>query len=86
MQFQLKFLIALQVTKIIVANVTKIIVANIVLFVISNRREKLSKKQLTRKLGLCREVLTVSEIVEAGIATKIGELKHNVISVHQTLM
>ena len=36
-------------------------------------REKLSKKQLSRKLSLCREVLKVSEIVETGIATKIGK-------------
>ena len=35
-------------------------------------RDKLSKKQLARKLNLCREVLKVTEIVETGIATKIG--------------
>ena len=35
-------------------------------------RDKLSKKQLARKMGLCREVMKVSELVETGIATKIG--------------
>ena len=51
---------------------TFIVVVSSTHFLYFHYRDKLSKKQLARKLSLCSEVLKVTEIVETGIATKIG--------------